>query len=227
MRNFIFRLYVVCGGYAYYSTLTEYIEEAEHGREVRKVCPCGDFMPIALQNAGHKIIEITGQDDYLRWTRCYGWATVPTEVAFKHMSQWLRVRTCVKTHSGTYTDYTICSESTLKRTASRGKRDFVKERDGGRCLNCGDPFTEVNPATMQHIRPYSRGGDTTTNNLATLCNDCNQKFANQYTAELYEKIGLRHGVDESLLIKSRATDDNFLAMVNISDNMTNCRCEVW
>lgn len=47
----------------------------------------------------------------------------------------------------------------------------VYERDGFTCLHCGD----VESLTLDHIYPYSRGGEDTLENLQTLCRPCNSR----------------------------------------------------
>ncbi|MCK4899161.1 MAG: HNH endonuclease, partial [Anaerolineales bacterium] len=47
----------------------------------------------------------------------------------------------------------------------------VFRRDGGRCQRCG---TTKN-LQYDHKIPYSRGGETTIDNLQLLCKKCNQR----------------------------------------------------
>lgn len=48
---------------------------------------------------------------------------------------------------------------------SKEVRDYIKNRDGNKCLMCGSP----NDLTIDHINPISKSGDNTIYNLATLC----------------------------------------------------------
>lgn len=50
-------------------------------------------------------------------------------------------------------------------------RAAVYERDGNTCLHCG--ATEA--LTLDHIHPWSLGGEDTFENLQTLCRSCNSK----------------------------------------------------
>lgn len=50
-------------------------------------------------------------------------------------------------------------------------RMAVYERDGFLCLHCG---TTEN-LSLDHIHPYSRGGQDTLDNLQTLCRPCNSR----------------------------------------------------
>lgn len=48
-------------------------------------------------------------------------------------------------------------------------RDAVYKRDGYRCLECG----AVERLSLDHIKPFSKGGPDTYENLRTLCLPCN------------------------------------------------------
>lgn len=58
-----------------------------------------------------------------------------------------------------------------RRRISDDLRFAVYERDGFACLHCGD----VESLTLDHIYPYSRGGEDTLENLQTLCRPCNSR----------------------------------------------------
>lgn|GEM_PF-4388904 len=48
-------------------------------------------------------------------------------------------------------------------------RRLVHARDGGRCLECG----AAEDLTLDHVWPWSLGGQDTKENLRTLCRSCN------------------------------------------------------
>jgi hypothetical protein len=52
----------------------------------------------------------------------------------------------------------------------------VMRRDNFKCVHCGkSPATHLNVTLhIDHIKPWSKGGDTTLENLQTLCSNCNQ-----------------------------------------------------
>lgn len=50
-------------------------------------------------------------------------------------------------------------------------RDAVYERDDYRCVQCGS----TDDLTLDHVVPFSVGGQTTMENLRTLCRSCNSK----------------------------------------------------
>lgn len=50
-------------------------------------------------------------------------------------------------------------------------RYAVYERDGYTCLHCGTPES----LSLDHIHPYSMGGEDSFENLQTLCRPCNSR----------------------------------------------------
>jgi len=69
---------------------------------------------------------------------------------------------------------------TTPRNINLRLRFKVLKRDSFKCVKCGN-----NPASnpevklqVDHIKPYSKGGETIIDNLQTLCEDCNQGKSN-------------------------------------------------
>lgn len=54
--------------------------------------------------------------------------------------------------------------------AKRMWRDEIKLRDNNRCVYCGS----TSDLTIDHVRPRSKGGETTAANCVTACRRCNQ-----------------------------------------------------
>lgn len=58
-------------------------------------------------------------------------------------------------------------------------REFIFRRDNYTCQNCNTYVSELRrngvPLQVNHIRPISRGGATTANNLETICGLCHTK----------------------------------------------------
>jgi 5-methylcytosine-specific restriction endonuclease McrA len=54
--------------------------------------------------------------------------------------------------------------------AKRMFRESIKARDGHKCVYCGSSKN----LTVDHIRPKSKGGTDTADNLVTACRPCNQ-----------------------------------------------------
>ena len=62
-----------------------------------------------------------------------------------------------------------------RRSPTQEIKHAVFRRDGGRCQSCG---TTKN-LQYDHKIPYSRGGETTVDNLQLLCKKCNQRKKNK------------------------------------------------
>ncbi len=74
-------------------------------------------------------------------------------------------------------------------TVHKTKRDIpvslryqILKRDNFRCVSCGaspakDPSVELH---IDHIIPWSKGGETTADNLQTLCSKCNLGKSNRF-----------------------------------------------
>lgn len=72
-----------------------------------------------------------------------------------------------------------CAKEDCKHKTSRSinlrLRFLVLKRDNFKCTNCGaspakDPSVELH---IDHIKPWSKGGETVIDNLQTLCSKCN------------------------------------------------------
>lgn len=68
-----------------------------------------------------------------------------------------------------------------QREPSKSLRYDVLTRDGYKCVICGrSPVTDSKiKLHVDHIIPYSLGGETTLDNLQTLCSDCNLGKSNK------------------------------------------------
>ena len=79
----------------------------------------------------------------------------------------------------------LLSHSNLKhktpREPSKSLRYDVLKRDKFKCVLCGrSPATTPNlDLQIDHIIPYSLGGETELNNLQTLCSECNLGKSNK------------------------------------------------
>ena len=54
--------------------------------------------------------------------------------------------------------------------AKRMFRESIKARDGHKCVYCGSSEN----LTVDHVRPRTKGGTDTADNLVTACRPCNQ-----------------------------------------------------
>ncbi len=55
--------------------------------------------------------------------------------------------------------------------AKRMWRNNIKARDGHQCVYCGS----TEELTIDHVRPRSKGGDTSASNCVTACRTCNSR----------------------------------------------------
>lgn len=61
------------------------------------------------------------------------------------------------------------------RSISRVLKERVMDRDNYTCVNCG----AYHRLTLDHIIPWSLGGETSYENLQVLCKTCNSKKSNK------------------------------------------------
>jgi hypothetical protein len=66
----------------------------------------------------------------------------------------------------------------LLRTAKKGLREKVIERDLSTCQYCGRKLKE-SEVRIDHVNPYSSGGMTEINNLVVSCENCNRLKSNK------------------------------------------------
>ena len=71
------------------------------------------------------------------------------------------------------------------------KRHQIFERDGYRCVYCGEQFAQ-DQLTVDHVQPRVRGGDHSEGNLVTACMGCNTLKGHQRLSRfLYEQPAAR------------------------------------
>ena len=59
----------------------------------------------------------------------------------------------------------------IRNTITEQERNFIFDRDGRKCLAC----QSTQDLQVDHVIPFSRGGNTSPDNLQTLCKKCNIK----------------------------------------------------
>jgi 5-methylcytosine-specific restriction endonuclease McrA len=62
------------------------------------------------------------------------------------------------------------------------KRELVFERDGFRCVYCGEEFP-AEALSVDHVQARARGGDRSGGNLVTACGGCNTRKGHRRLAE--------------------------------------------
>jgi 5-methylcytosine-specific restriction endonuclease McrA len=71
------------------------------------------------------------------------------------------------------------------------KRNEIFERDGYRCVYCGERFP-AEELTIDHVQPRVRGGDRSEGNLVTACRGCNTLKGQRRLSEfLHENTSAR------------------------------------
>jgi len=81
---------------------------------------------------------------------------------------------------------------------------------------------------MDHVIPFSRGGETSVANLVTLCESCNQGYGNEHHPEMFALAGLHHGWDPEL-VKAKIRDvnaDTQACAIYLSNNIMVSRCQI-
>jgi hypothetical protein len=79
------------------------------------------------------------------------------------------------------------------------------ERDGGTCVWCGRPFTDLVPPTTEHVVPRLKGGPSWPENEVAACRRCNSERGHRGPVEWLEEC-LRRGwePDEPRLARTLA-----------------------
>ncbi len=80
---------------------------------------------------------------------------------------------------------------------SKGKRKSCYDRDGHKCLKCGNDKS----LTCDHVIPKSLGGKDWLKNLQTLCKKCNEKKGDkikQYSNHKKTKIMVNRFMEEGV-----------------------------
>ena len=81
--------------------------------------------------------------------------------------------------SGIY-EYLLTGSERVLSIRAFDRRDALAayEKQHHKCAICGEEF-EFEEMQADHIKPWSRGGHTTTENCQMLCRDCNLKKSNK------------------------------------------------
>ncbi|HDS1708395.1 HNH endonuclease [Pseudomonas putida] len=221
---YAFDLKLVCGGYAYFSTDTLGSKPGPDGLEVRRPSEVSkERFGAALDELGFNYLWVDDERTFYDWTCVQGWALVASDFAREYMSHWLKKKECVISPYGSFTDLELASPSIRKRTF-RGKfKKRILDRDNNQCILCA----KKEQLTLQHVRPHSKGGETSFRNLVTLCAPCNQELGADMYRELYRLAGLQSGYEPSLLNSSDGSQRALLRAVQFSSNMMHTRCELY
>lgn len=222
--SYAFDLKMVCGGYCYFSTYTLGSAPDSEGLEYRTPSEVinKNFIK-AINSMGQRNLIVDDEKSFYEWTCIQGWALVDIKFTREFIPNWLRKRKCLISPFGSFTDVGIISKSVRKRTF-RGKfKKRILDRDGNKCVLC----SEVEGLTLQHVVPYSKGGETSYRNLVTLCNLCNQKLKAEYHSGLYELAGLQNSIEISLLRGGKFDEEAITRAAQFSSNIMHTRAELY
>ena len=235
--GYVFRIDIVAGGYVYFTTFTKFCKFADEGRESRTpdIIRTKTMMR-ALEELGQHFCFIDNDTQMQLWLAKKGWAIVSKEYCEKNMKSWLKDRLCLKTPAETYSAIEISSKISQTRLNSRKDerlrkeanelKKTVYEKHGRACMQCKKTEQEDDiKITLHHIRPFSKGGETTIQNLIPLCEKCNRDIDNDFLPELYDKIGVIYGYDMSLL-EGKLDIKTWNWLVRISDNLMHTRSKL-
>lgn len=221
---YVFDLRFVCGGYSYFSTYSHFRPPWEEPLEVREPSIIiVERCIAALKEMGQQYVLVVDEKTFYDWTCIQGWGLVEVDFARRFIPHWLKKRKCMRTPFGSFTDVNIASPSVRKRTF-RGKfKKRILDRDNNQCVLCHNS----EKLTLQHVVPYSRGGETSYRNLVTLCKDCNEELKADYAPGLFKRAGLISDFELSLLRSGNIGEDAALRAVQFSSNLMHTRVDLY
>jgi len=212
---YAFRFDATRSRYFYYRTISLFSGHGEHGRDVRRSDPISvSSFEFVMDRIGEPFMWVQSDDDLAAWGSRYSWMLTPAPYAETRLAGLLEKRVCVKSPIGLFWDVGIRGRAASRRIP-RAVRQRVLTRDKNRCIGCGSDGGEL---TMDHVIPFSRGGETTEGNLVSLCQRCNQSDGNQHHPHLFALAGLHHGWDPDLL-KTALTSETKSYAVMLSQNI--------
>ncbi len=221
---YMFDLLMICGGYVYFQVFTQYDGLSDQNREFRVPSLVSLERSIkASELLGQEPILIDSDKKFMNWLHLKGWALIEKDYVQRTMGQFLSRKECLQSPFGQFTDIELVSPGTLKRTYYGNKKRKILERDSNKCLVCdsGDCLT------MQHVVPHSKGGETTSRNLVTLCEKCNAELESRFEPELFKLAGLRHSYDASIIKTKWISDEHRYKAIEVCSNLMQTRCELW
>ncbi|HCG1441259.1 MULTISPECIES: HNH endonuclease [Serratia] len=225
MKNaYVFDLRFVCGGYSYFSTYTHSCPPWGETLEVREpsIITVNKFIT-ALNDMGKEYCLILDEKSFYNWTCIQGWGIVEVNFAREFIPHWLKKRKCMVTPFGSFTDINLASPSVRKRTF-RGKfKKRILDRDNNQCVLCSN----TENLTLQHVVPYSRGGETSYRNLVTLCDNCNKRLKSEYIPGLFKRAGLISDFELSLLRGGYTNEGATIRAVQFSSNLMHTRVDLY
>ena len=76
-------------------------------------------------------------------------------------------------------------------------------RDGMACAYCGHSVEDGAQLTLDHLKPYSKGGDNKPTNLVTCCSRCNSSRGNRSVTSFAKSVAeyINHGATAEEILK--------------------------
>jgi HNH endonuclease len=215
-------------GWSYYRTISLWSGFGEHGRDLRKPHPVivASFL-LAMDRIGQSWRWATTKAELALSIGIDGWVLLPQQFADVHLANLLAPRKTLKSPLGLFWDVDIPRNRATNHRVKGNVRDCVLARDGHKCVECSRSEADGVSLTMDHVIPFSRGGETSEGNLVTLCEDCNQDHANDHHPHLFALAGLHSGWDPGIfgdIDPACPVEDVLTAATMMSQNILVSRC---
>lgn len=101
------------------------------------------------------------------------------------------------------------------------KRLAIYMRDGMACVWCGAGVEQDVRLTLDHLKPYSKGGSHDAKNLVTCCHRCNSSRGNRSVKAFAVAVAiyLNHGLQPSVVLAHIATTSKRTLDLNAAKEM--------
>jgi len=129
----------------------------------------------ARLNAHRKTFEGTGLMDRLNFGCC---TLYQKPITFIPEVCQIDTQDCFENRK-VLDSYKACVVPKSRRVVSKKNREKIFERDGYKCLSCGNDWKYK--LTIDHVIPLTLGGKNNLDNYQTLCTKCNVKKGTKET----------------------------------------------
>ncbi|OJU62058.1 MAG: hypothetical protein BGO01_16835 [Armatimonadetes bacterium 55-13] len=174
-----------------YSHFAGFTEEKPR-RDLRVASPIRyEVIWRTLNDVGQQPLTIHCSEDAPIWMFLGGHALLASEVAQHLFPHRLKPHPVVIRATGEMVSPELAGEAAERRAPTRKMRMEVFDRDGRRCVICGQsPRNSVQvELEAHHIRPWGMSGLTEMLNLVTLCSACHDGLSPHFDHTLYEHTG--------------------------------------
>lgn len=208
----------------YYRTFSKWTDFAEKGRDIRvpdKIIV--DNAKRLLKSLELKLQKINCSNEFryiiesLDANKRSDWFLIEDSLLKSNFTFLLDEKVCLSSPFGVFWDKKIKRLRAGSRRTTHLRKQVLK-RDNYNCIICGKSSSDGVVLTLDHVIPYSRGGETTKDNLVTLCENCNILKGNKRCDDLFGKAGLHHNYDKTE-IKTKLTPKTFYDAIRWSSNI--------